>query len=72
MEFDTNCYKNKKMCDKDVNAYPSTIQFVREFHKTQELCDKTVKGVFLYLIVFFIGVTYKKCVSESFTKIFLC
>ena len=30
------------MCSKTVNNYPSTIRFVLEYYKTQEMCDTLV------------------------------
>ena len=36
------------MCDKGVNTYHSTIEFVPDFYKTQEMCDRTVfEGPFM-------------------------
>ena len=32
----------QKMCDKAVNTHPSTIKFVSECYRTQEMCEKTV------------------------------
>ena len=32
------------MCDKAVNTHPSTIQFVPECYKTQEMFDKAVNS----------------------------
>ena len=34
------------MCDKAVDTYPSTIQFVPECYKTQEMCYKAVHRCF--------------------------
>ena len=56
------------MCDKDVSIYPSTIKFVPECYKTQEMCDKAVNRCFLYLIQILIGIKLKKCVTELFLK----
>ena len=30
LEFAPDCYKTQKLCNKTVNTYPSTVQFVRE------------------------------------------
>lgn len=30
------------MCNKAVGTYPSTIQFISEYYKCQELCDDAV------------------------------
>ena len=30
----------QKMCDKDVNIHPSTIEYVPDQFKDQEMCDK--------------------------------
>ena len=35
------------MCDKAINTYHSTIQFVPDCYKTQEMCDQTVNKCFL-------------------------
>ena len=35
------------MCDKAVNDYPSTTQFVSECFKTQKICDKAVMIIFM-------------------------
>ena len=34
------------MCDKAINTHSSTIQFVPESYKTQEMCDKTFNKSF--------------------------
>ena len=34
-----NKYKTQKRCDKAVNTYHSTIEFVPDRYKTQEMCD---------------------------------
>ena len=57
------------MGDKAVDTHPSTIQFVPEWYRTQEMCDKTVNRCFLYLILFLISIKLKKCVTELFLKI---
>ena len=37
------------MCDKAVNNYPSTIEFVPECYKTQKMCDEAVnKCLFVF------------------------
>ena len=51
------------MCDKTFNTYPSTIKFVPECFRTQEVCDELVNRYFLYLILFLISIKPKKCVS---------
>ena len=38
------------MCDKAVKTYDSTIQFVPDCYKTQEMCDKTVNRCFVVFI----------------------
>ena len=55
------------MCDKAVDTYHSTIKFVPECHKTQEMCDKAV-DTFLYFIIFLIDIKCKECVTELFLK----
>lgn len=42
-----NCNKIQKICTKDVSIYPSTIKFVADQFKTQEICDK---AMILFLI----------------------
>ena len=54
------------MCDKAVSTYPSTIKFVSECVMTQEMCDKTVKKIFLYLILLVINIKLKICVTDLF------
>ena len=60
------------MCDKAVNTYPSTIKFVSECYKTQEMCNKSVNRFFLYLILFPIDMRPKERVTELFPKAALC
>ena len=62
-------YMTQKMCDKAVNAHPSTIQFVPECYKTQEMCDKAVNRCFLYLILFLIGKILRKCVRRVVSEV---
>ena len=57
------------MCDKVVDAYPSTIKLVRECFMTRDMCDKVVNIYFLYLILLLIGIKLKICVTELFLKI---
>ena len=38
------------MCDKAINTHSSTIQFVIECYKTQEMCDKVFNKCFLAFI----------------------
>ena len=59
------------MLDKAVNTYPSTIEFVPECYKTQEMSNKAVKRCFLHLIILLIDIKHKKCVTDLFLKIFL-
>ena len=35
------------MCNKAVDTHPSTIKFVPECYKTQEMCFEAVNGCFL-------------------------
>ena len=35
------------MCDKTVNSYCSTVQFVPDSNKTNEMCDKAANRCFL-------------------------
>ena len=39
LEFIFDCYRDKNMPNKAVNAYPSAIQFVLDQFKTQEIFD---------------------------------
>ena len=32
-----DCYKNQEMCNKVVDNYPHTLDFVRECYKTQRM-----------------------------------
>ena len=57
------------MCDKAANTHPSTIEYVPDQFETQEICDKAVDNVLLYLILFQINIRLKKCVAELFLKI---
>ena len=64
------------MCDKAVNTYNSTIQFVHDCYKTQEMCDKAGNKCFLALI--HIPGRYKtqqmrdRIISEDPVSIFYC
>ena len=40
------------MCDKPVNTYHSTIQFVLDCCKTQEMCDKAVNKYFFFAFAY--------------------
>ena len=64
------------MCNKATHSYPSTIPFVPEYFKTQEICDNTVFTFFFggggILVLFPIGIGFKKCVTELFPQILLC
>ena len=59
------------MCDKVVNTHPSTIQFVTDCYKTQEICDEAFNKCFVE--VFDIPDWYKthKSVTVLFLKILL-
>ena len=46
LEFVSECYNTKKICDKAIDTYPSTIKFVPESFMTQEICDKVVNIFF--------------------------
>ena len=72
------------MCNRATHSYPSTIPFVPEYYKTQEICDNTVNTLFCFflggggggrggiLVLFPIGIRFKKCVTELFPRILLC
>ena len=51
------------MCDKAVNTYHSTIQFVPDCYKAQEMGDKAVNKCFLAFFIFLIDIKLKKCVT---------
>ena len=38
--------RSKEMCNKAVGSYPSAIQFVSDWYKTQEMCDKAIDTCF--------------------------
>ena len=57
------------MSNKAVDTHPSTIKFVPECYKAQEMDDKAISRCFLYLILFLSGIKLKKCVTELFLKI---
>ena len=58
------------MCDKAVDTHPTILKFVPDCYKAQEICDKAVnRWVFLYVILFLIGMKLEKCVTELLLKI---
>ena len=62
----------QKMCDKGANTYHSTIPFIPDYYKTQEMCDKPVNRRFIAFISILIYIKINKCVTKLFLKIFLC
>ena len=58
-----------KMCDKGVYTHPSTIQFVPECYKSQEISYKAVIRCFLYLVLFLINIKLNKYVTLLFLYI---
>ena len=66
-----NSIRLKTMCNKAVDTYPSTIKFVPECYKAQEMCHEAVNRCFLYLIQFLIGIKLKKCVTVLLLKILI-
>ena len=58
-----------KLCNKAVDNYRYALESVPECYKTQEMCDKELTDVFLYLILFLINIKLKKSVTELFLKI---
>ena len=54
------------MCNKAVNTYDSTIQFVSDCYKSQEVCDKASSRCFLAFV--FILDRYKT--QEIFDRVF--
>ena len=63
LEFVPECYKTQKMCDKATDTHPFINEYILE-------CFRAVNRCFLYFILFLIGITRKKCVTELFLKIF--
>ena len=53
------------MCDKAVNTHLSTIQFVPECYKTQEMYHKDVNGFFFYFILVLIGIKLNDRVASE-------
>ena len=65
------------MCNKAVDNYPHTLEFVPDCYITQKMCDKAVhthpsvieyviieyNECFLYFIRYLIGIKLKKCVT---------
>ena len=39
----SDSYKNQEMCNKAVDNYPHSLEFVPECYKTQKMCDKAVE-----------------------------
>ena len=70
IEFVPNCYKTQKMC-KAINTCPSAIQLIPERYKSQEMSDKAVAIVLLYLILLLVNIRLNKYVIKSFLKILL-
>ena len=40
--FVTDCYKKQQLCDKTVDNYPQSLEFVPGWYKTQKISDKAV------------------------------
>ena len=57
------------MCDKAVNTYRSTIEFVPEYFMTQEMCDKAVNRCFFVLGSIPNQYKTEKCLTVLFLKI---
>ena len=38
----SNCFKTRKICNKAVDNYSSTMQFVSDWYNTQEISEKTI------------------------------
>ena len=64
--------EGSKKYNKAINTYHSTMQFVPECYRIQEMCDKAVNTCFLYLILFPIDIKLKKYLTELFLKILIC
>ena len=60
-----------KMCDKPVTTYHSTIKFVLDCYKTQEMRDKGAANKY-FLAYRLMDVKLKKCVAELVPKFLLC
>ena len=63
--------QKQKMCNEAVNTNHSTIRFVSEYHTTQDICDKAVNTVvvFLYFIQFSIDI---RVISEDHFMLMYC
>ena len=46
---------SRKLCDKAVDTYLSTIEYVSDQFKTQEMCNKAVNDFLPVLNLFLIG-----------------
>ena len=58
------------MC-KAVNTCLSAIQLIPERYKSQEMSDKAISIVLLYLILLLVNIRVNKNVIKSFLKILL-
>ena len=54
------------MCDKAVNAYPSTVKFVSECVMTQEMCDNAVNRCYFA----FYSIPYRYKTQEMWDRVF--
>ena len=54
------------MCDKAVNAYPSTVKFVPECVITQEMCDNAVNRCYFA----FYSIPYRYKTQEMWDRVF--
>ena len=60
----------KKMCDKAVDTYRSTIKSVRECYKTQEMCHRAVHRYFFefdsipLIYIALVNMWLKKCMLK--------
>ena len=52
------------MCGKVANTHFSTMKFVPECYKTQEMCDKDFNKRFLGFFIFLITIKLTKCVTK--------
>ena len=42
LKFISDCYKNKKKCDKSADNYAHALEFVSDYYKSQKMYNKAV------------------------------
>ena len=60
MEIFPDYFVTRKMCNKSVKIYPSTIQFIPECYKNKEKCVMKLLLALIYFILFSIDIRLKK------------